>query len=125
MSQASKRQLEPDSNPVRILGRGLRAQRGVHLTLRALREGVGKTQVAVRESSRIDQADISRLEARETFDEYQVSTLRRYVSALGGDLELVAVFGDKKIILAGATTTRLADAPVTAPQRTGRRSPRR
>jgi hypothetical protein len=125
MSRASKRRPESDSNPVRILGRGLRAQRGVHLTLRALREGVGKTQVEVRESSRIDQADISRLEARETFDEYQVSTLQRYVSALGGDLELVAVFGDKKIILAGAHTTRLADAPVTAPRRTGRRSTRR
>jgi transcriptional regulator with XRE-family HTH domain len=125
VSQASKRRPESDAKPVRILGRGLRAQRGVHLTLRALREGAGKTQVEVRESSRIDQADISRLEARETFDEYQVSTLQRYVSALGGELELLAVFGDKKIILTGAHTTRLADAPAAAPQRTGRRSPRR
>src|SRR5450432_2684 len=58
-------------------GRGLRAQRGVHLTLRALREGVGKTQVEVRDASRIDQADISRLEGRESFDEYQLSTLQR------------------------------------------------
>jgi transcriptional regulator with XRE-family HTH domain len=125
MSQASKRRPEPQSGPVRVLGRGLRAQRGVHLTLRALREGVGKTQIEVRESSHIDQADISRLESRESFDEYQVSTLQRYLSALGGHLELVAVFGDKKIILAGVQPTRLADGPAnTALQRTGRRPTR-
>ena len=126
MSQASKRRPQTESDPVRVLGRGLRAQRGVRLTLRALREGVGKTQVEVTESSRIDQADISRLEARETFDEYQVSTLQRYVSALGGVLDLVAVFGDKKITLAGAYTTRLADAPANpALQRKSRRPARR
>ena len=124
MTHASKRRPEPAS--VRVLGLGLRAQRGVHLTLRALREGVGRTQVEVRESSRIDQADISRLESRESFDEYQVSTLQRYVAALGGHLELVAVFGDKRIILAGAQRTRLADAPAdTALRRPGRRRARR
>lgn len=126
MSQASKRRPEPHADPVRVLGRGLRAQRGVHLTLRALREGVGRTQVEVRESSHIDQADISRLESRESFDEYQVSTLQRYLSALGGHLELVAVFGDKKIILTGAQSMRLADAPSSPPlQRSGRRPARR
>lgn len=126
MSHASKRRPEPQSDPVRVLGRGLRAQQGVHLTLRALREGVGRTQIEVRESSRIDQADISRLESRESFDEYQVSTLQRYVAALGGHLELVAVFGDKRIILAGAQATRLADAPADTPlQRTRRRRARR
>jgi transcriptional regulator with XRE-family HTH domain len=126
MRQASKRRPEPHPDPVRVLGRGLRAQRGVHLTLRALREGVGRTQVEVRESSHIDQADISRLESRESFDEYQVSTLQRYLLALGGQLELVAVFGDKKIILTGAQPTRLADAPTNpALQRSGRRPSRR
>src|SRR5450432_25919 len=106
------------SDPVRVLGRGLRAQRGVHLTLRALREGAGKTQVEVRDASRIDQADISRLEGRDNFDEYQLSTLQRYIAALGGRLELVAAFGDKKIIVTGAQPTRLADAPADpAPRR--------
>jgi hypothetical protein len=111
MNEASKRRHETGSDPVRVLGRGLRAQRGVHLTLRALREGAGKTQVEVRDMSRIDQADISRLEGRESFDEYQLSTLQRYIAALGGRLELVAAFGDKRIIIAGAQSTRLADAP--------------
>ena len=88
--------------PVRVLGRGLRAQRGVHLTMRTLREAVGKTQVDVAEASQIDQADVSRLERRETFEDCQVATLQRYVAALGGQLELVASFGNKKFVLAGA-----------------------
>jgi hypothetical protein len=49
----------------------------------------------------MDQADISRLESREIFDDCQVSTLQRYISALGGRLELVAAFGNKKIVVAG------------------------
>jgi Helix-turn-helix domain len=103
MTQATKRRVERDAEPVRILGRGLRAQRGVHLTIRTLREAAGKTQTEVAEASMIDQADISRLENRENLAECQVSTLQRYVAALGGQLELVAAFGNKKIALSGAT----------------------
>ena len=102
MSRATKRRVERDAEPVRVLGRGLRAQRGVHLTMRTLREAAGKTQTEVAEASKIDQADISRLESRGNLAECQVSTLQRYVAALGGQLELVAAFGNKKIILSGA-----------------------
>jgi hypothetical protein len=49
----------------------------------------------------MDQADISRLEGRESFDDCQVSTLQRYLSAIGGRLELIAAFGDKKIVVTG------------------------
>jgi hypothetical protein len=101
MSQATKRRIESGEEPMRVLGRGLRAQRGVHLTLRTLREATGKTQVEVAEVSGIDQADISRLESRESFEDCQVFTLQRYVAALGGNLELVAAFGNKKIVVAG------------------------
>jgi hypothetical protein len=101
MSRATKRKIEMQEEPVRVLGRGLRAQRGVHLTLRTLREAAGKTQVDVTGVSQMDQADISRLEGRESFDDCQVSTLQRYLSAIGGRLELVAVFGDKKIVVTG------------------------
>src|SRR5258705_10492559 len=101
MSSATKRRSESEAEPVRVLGRGLRAQRGVHLTLRTLREASGKTQIEVAEVSRIDQADISRLEGRESFDDSVVSTLQRYIASLGGQLDLVARFGDKKIVLAG------------------------
>jgi hypothetical protein len=101
MSQATKRKIEMQEEPVRVLGRGLRAQRGVHLTLRTLREAAGKTQVDVTGVSQMDQADISRLEGRESFDDCQVSTLQRYLSAIGGRLEIVAAFGDKKIVVTG------------------------
>ena len=104
MSQAARRKSEPEVEPVRVLGRGLRAHRGVHLPLRTLREAAGKTQAEVAEASKIDQADISRLESRESLADCQVSTLQRYLAALGGDLELVAAFGNKKIILVGAKT---------------------
>jgi hypothetical protein len=102
MSQATKQRVERDVEPVRVLGRGLRAQRGVHLTMRTLREAAGKTQTEVAEAAKIDQADISRLEGRESFADCQVSTLQRYVAALGGQLQLVATFGDKRIVLCGA-----------------------
>ena len=102
MRQTTKRRVGSDAEPVRVLGRGLRAQRGVHLTMRTLREAAGKTQVDVAEASQIDQADISRLESRESFEDCQVSTLQRYMAALGGRLELVAAFGNKKIVLTGA-----------------------
>jgi transcriptional regulator with XRE-family HTH domain len=101
MSQATKRRVESEAEPVRVLGRGLRAQRGVHLTLRTLREATGKTQADIAAASGIDQADISRLESRESFEDCQVSTLQRYVAALGGNLELVAAFGNKKIVVTG------------------------
>lgn len=76
-----------------------RAQRGVHLTMRTLREAAGKTPTEVAEASMIDQADISRLESRENLADCQVSILQRYIAALGGKLELVAAFGNKRIIL--------------------------
>lgn len=111
MKHSIKRRGDAQVEPVRVLGRGLRAQRGVHLTLRTVREAAGKTQIDVAALSEIDQSDVSRLESREDFDDCQVSTLRRYVEAIGGQLELVAAFGNKKIILAGASTASRQDRP--------------
>lgn len=103
MSQAAKKKPEPEAEHVRVLGRGLRAQRGVHLTLRVLREAAGKTQTEVAEASQINQADICRLENRSSFEDCQISTLQRYVAALGGQLELVAAFGAKRVVLTGSS----------------------
>ena len=126
MSHATKRKIEMQEEPVRVLGRGLRAQRGVHLTLRTLREAAGKTQVDVTGVSQMDQADISRLEGRESFDDCQVSTLQRYLSAIGGRLELVAAFGDKRIVVAGVQAGPSGLSAANKPlQWTGRKPPRR
>ena len=73
--------------------------------MRTVREAVGKTQVAVAQAAQMDQSDVSRLESRETFGDCQVSTLERCVAALGGQLEFVAAFGDKRIILTGLGDT--------------------
>jgi len=100
MTRAARKHVD-ELEPVRVLGRGLRAQRGIRLTMRALREAVGRTQIGVAEAARMNQSDVSRLESRSDFDDCQVSTLRRYIEAIGGRLELVATFGDKKISLAG------------------------
>lgn len=99
MKTLPTRRKSPDAEPVRVLGRGLRAQRGVHLPIRLVREASGKTQVDIAAATGIDQADISRLERRADFDECLVATLRRYLEAVGGKLELTAVFGKKKITL--------------------------
>jgi hypothetical protein len=121
MTTSAKRHLPPETEPVRVLGRGLRAQRGVRLTMRVVREAAGKTQVDVAAQSQMDQADVSRLESREDFDDCQVSTLQRYVTALGGNLELVAAFGNKRIVLCGVESGVPAITPAnkrTRPART-------
>jgi DNA-binding XRE family transcriptional regulator len=70
----------------------------IELNLRALREMLGKTQEELAAAVEITQAELSRAERRE---DHLVSTLRRYVEALGGSLDVVATFGDKKVKLQG------------------------
>ena len=124
MTQSARRRPASEAEPVRVLGRGLRAARGVRLSLRSLRDAAGKTQVDVARKSRMDQADVSRLEARAEFDDCQVATLRRYVESLGGSFELVARFGDKRITISGHQDPNGKPAN-KATQRTGPKRARR
>jgi DNA-binding XRE family transcriptional regulator len=68
------------------------------LNLRAVRDLVGKTQAELAELAGTTQSEISMAERRA---DHLVSTLRRYVEALGGELEVVARFGDKSVKLRG------------------------
>jgi hypothetical protein len=87
--------------PLQVVGRGLRAgRRGVALSLRTLREAAGKTQAQVEVETGINQGDVSRLETADVLDDYTVKTLRRYARALGGDVELVFVWGDRRVTIA-------------------------
>jgi hypothetical protein len=70
----------------------------LRLTLRELRDLAGKTQIEVAQAAEMAQSELSRAERR---DDHLLSTLRRYVEALGGELEVVAVLGDKRIRLRG------------------------
>ncbi|HVT14835.1 MAG TPA: XRE family transcriptional regulator [Thermoanaerobaculia bacterium] len=69
------------------------------MDLRGLRELVGKTQQEVAVLVEQTQGQVSETERR---SDHRLSTLRRYVEALGGEIEVVATFGDKRIRLHGA-----------------------
>lgn len=70
----------------------------LELELRELRELAGKTQVEVAELAAMTQSELSRFEKR---DDHRLSTLRRYVEALGGEVEVVAVVGNHRVTLRG------------------------
>jgi predicted transcriptional regulator len=70
----------------------------LELNLQAVRELVGKTQVDLAQATGMTQPEISRAEHR---DDHLLSTLRRYIQALGGELEVLARFGDKSVRLKG------------------------
>jgi hypothetical protein len=66
------------------------------LTLKAMRQDLELTQSEVGRSADMTQSELSRLESR---SDHLTSTLRRYVEALGGELEITAVFGDRRVKL--------------------------
>ncbi len=68
------------------------------MDLREMRESTGKTQQDLAPLLEMTQSVLSKTERRE---DHRVSTLRRYVQALGGELEVIANFGDKRIRLRG------------------------
>jgi len=66
------------------------------MNLTALRESLGVTQVQMAAAAKMTQSEVSKLEKR---NDHLVSTLRRAVRALGGELEVTAVVGDKRVKL--------------------------
>ena len=65
-------------------------------TLKDLRQAMQKTQVDLAEALHIGQHSVSRLEKR---SDMLLSTLRRYVAAMGGKLELVAHFPNRPPVI--------------------------
>jgi DNA-binding Xre family transcriptional regulator len=86
--------------------RGVRAGRAFRVPLSAIRRVRQKTQVDVADKTGMTQGIVSRLETREELDDVRVGTLRRYVEALGGELELVARFPDRHFVVSGGPKTR-------------------
>lgn len=68
----------------------------VDLSLADLRRELGVTQVEMAKAAEMTQSELSKLERR---DDHLVSTLRRAVRALGGELEVTAVVGNKRVKL--------------------------
>lgn len=77
---------------------GKRAMRDA-VALARLRQHRGLTQAAVARSLDQTQANVSRIEHEE---DLYLSTLRGYIAALGGSLEVAAVFDDERIVLDAA-----------------------
>jgi len=83
--------------PVAVERAKLRARERMNaLTLQQLRQGFDMTQVEVARAADMTQSELSRLESRA---DHRISTLRRYVDALGGKLEITAVFGKRRVKL--------------------------
>ncbi len=74
------------------------AREVLDMNLREIRELAGKTQNELAEAGEMAQSEVSRAERRE---DHLLSSLKRYVEALGGELEVIARFGDKTVRLRG------------------------
>ncbi len=70
----------------------------LEMNLRAMREALGKTQEDIALLAKMDQSEVSKAERR---DDHLLSTLRRIVAAYGGELEVIAHIGGKRIRLQG------------------------
>ena len=66
------------------------------LTLKELRKDLDLTQSELAGAAAMTQSELSRLESRV---DHRLSTLRRYVEALGGEIEITAVIGKRRIKL--------------------------
>jgi transcriptional regulator with XRE-family HTH domain len=86
--------------------------------LSELRSRRGLSQAAIAEALSVSQPNISRIEQE---DDVYLSTLARYVAALGGHLEVQAVFPDETItVLRQPDPERFHGAPTShQPDRTG------
>jgi predicted transcriptional regulator len=68
------------------------------VSLRLLRERLGVTQRELADKGGMDQAEVSRMERR---PDMMVSTIRRYLEALGYELEIAAVKDKRRIVISG------------------------
>lgn len=66
--------------------------------LREIREEQGLTQIELAERMHVKQPSVSELE-RGGLDRAGLATIKAYVEALGGKIEIVADFGDRRVVL--------------------------
>lgn len=71
-------------------------QEVLEMDLRQIRETSGKTQAEVAAAAEMSQSEVARFEKR---TDHRITTLRRIVEALGGELEIRAVFKNRTVRL--------------------------
>src|SRR5713226_6778561 len=79
------------------------------MSLQDLRKAIGKTQTTIARRLKVGQDAVSKLETR---SDMYISTLRKILKAMGGELELIARFPDRPPV-------RLAALSTVAPRRKG------
>ena len=67
-----------------------------HLALRELRQARGRTQLSIARKLGVKQVNVSRLESRE---DPRLSTLTKYIDAMGGRLHLIVEFPEQEPVL--------------------------
>jgi DNA-binding XRE family transcriptional regulator len=89
------RELEAKMGPERVAAARARARKIIEeMPLQQLRNAREMTQTRLAEVLEMDQGNISKLEKR---TDMYLSTLRSYVEAMGGVLEIRAVFPDGEV----------------------------
>jgi DNA-binding XRE family transcriptional regulator len=96
----------PESEQVQIDARA-RDLIAEEMSLQQLRKAIGKTQTAIAKKLKVGQHAVSKLETR---SDMYLSTLRGFVEAMGGELELVAKFPDRRPV-------RLEEIGIAGPSR--------
>jgi transcriptional regulator with XRE-family HTH domain len=91
------------------------------MPLDALRDARQLTQVQMAQLLKISQGAVSKVERR---TDMFVSTLRNYVRAIGGDLEIRAVFPEGNVLIDQFTDVRRSE-PGTQPRAASRRYERK
>lgn len=91
---------------------GIDALRASH-RLGRLREARGLTQVELAERLEIRQVSVSRMEAR---SDVRVSTLRAVIEAMGGELQIHAVFPDAEYAIEVGEDAEIHSSPSPASQ---------
>lgn len=87
-----------------ITEKGLAQARRVHdervraYRLRQIRQRQSTRQADLAKAMRVSQSRVSRIEAGD-IDHVEVATLRAYVEALGGRVEVIADFGDERMVV--------------------------
>ena len=66
--------------------------------LAEMRKALGLNQTDLASRLAVSQSRVSRLE-RGDLDHTEIATIRAYVGALGGELEIVARFGDERLTI--------------------------
>jgi DNA-binding XRE family transcriptional regulator len=97
MKRHTLKELDAIIGPRRVDSAKARARRKMESMLIAqVRKQLGFTQTSVAKTMGVSQSALSQMESQ---DDLQLSTLRRLVKALGGELDIIARFGERSIVL--------------------------